>query len=116
MSAALKVVGAIGVALLIAAATATAQTPETLRIRGQIESIDGPMLTIKARNGNVMNVKLADNPRITAMIKASLADIKPGAFIGVTAMPQPDGSQKAVEIQIRALREVLRRGTPRGRA
>lgn len=100
MSAALKVVGAVAVALLVAAATATAQAPQTLRIRGQIEAMDGPMLTIKARDGSVMNVKLADNPRITAMLKASLADIKPGAFIGVTAMPQPDGSQKAIGLHI----------------
>ena len=61
MSAALKVVGAVAVALLVAAATATAQAPQTLRIRGQIEAMDGPMLTIKARDGSVMNVKLADN-------------------------------------------------------
>ena len=34
------------------------------------------------------------------MVKASLADIKQGAFIGVTAMPQPDGSQKAIGLHI----------------
>ena len=45
-------------------------------------------------------VKLADNPRITAMVKATLADIKLGSFIGVTAMPQPDGSQKAIGLHI----------------
>jgi hypothetical protein len=47
-----------------------------------------------------MTVKLADNPRITAMVKATLADIKVGTFIGVTAMPQPDGSQKAIGLHI----------------
>lgn len=87
-------------ALLFAASMATAQQPQPLRIRGEIQAVDGPMLTIKARDGNVMKVKLADNPRITAMVKASLADIKPGTFIGVTAMPQPDGSQKAIGLHI----------------
>jgi len=56
--------------------------------------------TIKARDGAEMKVKLADNPRIMAMVKASLADIKPNSYIGVTALPQPDGSQKAIAIHI----------------
>jgi hypothetical protein len=34
------------------------------------------------------------------MVKASIADIKEGTFIGVTAMPQPDGSQKAIGLHI----------------
>ena len=34
------------------------------------------------------------------MVKASLADIKEGSFIGVSAMPQPDGVQKAYAIHI----------------
>jgi len=84
---------------LVLATSAFAQTPPT-RIRGQIEKVDGSMLTIKARDGSMMNVKLADNARITAMVKASPADIKPGSFIGVTAMPQEDGSQKAIGLHI----------------
>jgi len=95
-----KPIIAAAFALLFAASMATAQQPQPLRIRGEIQAVDGSMLTIKARDGNVMKVKLADNPRITAMVKASLADIKPGMFIGVTAMPQPDGSQKAIGLHI----------------
>ena len=45
-------------------------------------------------------MKLAEPPRIAAMEKASLADIKEGSFIGVSAMPQPDGTQKAYAIHI----------------
>ena len=85
---------------LIAASTAWAQQPPTTRIRGEIEKVDGNMLTVKARDGAEMKVKLADNPRIMAMVKASLADIKPNSYIGVTALPQPDGSQKAIAIHI----------------
>jgi hypothetical protein len=48
----------------------------------------------------MLTVKLADKARVTAMVKASLADIKVGTFVGVTAMPQPDGSQKAVGLHI----------------
>ena len=59
------------------------------------------MLTIKSRDGQTTyHVKLADNVSIRGIIKASLADIKQNSFIGVTGMPQADGSQKAVEIHI----------------
>jgi hypothetical protein len=38
--------------------------------------------------------------RVMSFVKASLADIKPNSYIGVTADPQPDGSQKAIAIHI----------------
>jgi hypothetical protein len=78
-----------------------AQQPQpTVRIRGQIEKTDGTLLQIKARNGEEMQVRLVDPARVMALVKASLADIKVGTFIGVTAMPQADGTQKAVAIHI----------------
>jgi hypothetical protein len=95
-----KIAVVTGFALFFAASIGAAQQPQTVRIRGEIQAVDGPMLTVKARNGDIMKVKLADNARITAMVKASLADIKQGTFIGVTAMPQPDGSQKAIGLHI----------------
>jgi hypothetical protein len=45
-------------------------------------------------------VKLADNGTVLGIVKASLSDVKQGGFVGITAMPQPDGTQKAVEIHI----------------
>jgi hypothetical protein len=103
-----RTIGAAAVALLISASFAAAQQmapaggspPPPARVRGTIEKIDGSNLTIKARDGSSVSVKLADNPRITAMVKAALSDIKDGTFIGVTGMPQPDGSQKAIGIHI----------------
>ena len=52
------------------------------------------------RSGENVTVKLAEPPRIAAMEKASLAEIKEGSFIGVSAMPEPDGTQKAYAIHI----------------
>jgi len=99
-----RTVGASATALLFAVSFAAAQAPQggapRVRIRGTIEKVDGSNLTVKARDGSTVNIKLADNARITAMVKASLDDIKAGTFIGVTAMPQPDGSQKAIGIHI----------------
>jgi hypothetical protein len=84
---------------LLFATTGFAQTPPT-RIRGEIEKVDGGIVTVKARDGSMMNVKLADNARIMAFVKASPADIKPNSYIGVTAMPEPDGTQKAIAVHI----------------
>jgi hypothetical protein len=95
----------LGVALLfalmmIASGGYAQQPPPTVRIRGEIEKVDGPLLEIKSRSGETMQVKLIDPGRVLALVKASLADIKTGTFIGVTAMPQADGTQKAVAIHI----------------
>jgi uncharacterized protein Veg len=79
---------------------AFAQQPQPLRIRGTIESVDGAMLTIKARNGDVDKVKLADNAMVIGITKTTLSDVKPGSYIGVTGQPQADGSQKAIAIHI----------------
>jgi Domain of unknown function (DUF5666) len=94
---------AAGLALVLAG-TALAQqpaaSPPPVRVRGQIEQVDGNTLTVKARDGAALTIKLADNARVMAFVKASLTDIKPNSYIGVTAEPQPDGSQKAVAIHI----------------
>lgn len=94
----LKMVGAGAFALLLTASVASAQTP--VRVRGTIDNVDGQTLWVKTRDGAMTKVKLADGARVLTLNKMSLADVKPGAFIGITAMPQADGSQKAVEIHI----------------
>jgi len=84
---------------LITASTAWAQ-PSPGRIRGQIEKADGGMLSVKTRDGGMLNVKLADDARVSALVKASLSDIKQDTFIGIAGMPQPDGSIKAFSVHI----------------
>jgi hypothetical protein len=90
------VLAAAGV--LILASGAAAQ--DTVRVRGTIERVDGPVYVVKTRDGSELKVTLADDAVAVAIVKASLSDIKVGTFVGVTGMPQPDGSQKAVEIHI----------------
>jgi hypothetical protein len=79
---------------------AAAQAPDMVRVRGTIESVNGQTLNVKGRDGAPITVKLADDVRVLAVDKKSLADVKQGVFVGITAMPQPDGTQKAVEIHI----------------
>ena len=93
----------LALATLVAATLSTAvmaQQPQNVRIRGTIEKLDGNDVLIKARDNQTIKVKLADNVRVFAFVKASLEDIKPNSYIGVTAMPQPDGSQRAIAIHI----------------
>ena len=87
-------------ASILAAFGSAAGAQETVRVRGAIERLDGPVYVVKARDGGELKVTLMDNGIVVAIVKASLADIKPGMFVGSTGMPQPDGSQKAIEVHI----------------
>jgi Domain of unknown function (DUF5666) len=91
---------ALGALAMIVSGTATALAQDTVRVRGTIERVDGSVYAIKARDGAELKVSLADNPQIAGVAKASLSDIKQGSFVGVTAMPQADGSQSALEVHI----------------
>jgi hypothetical protein len=95
-----RVIIASAFALLFTASAAMTQAPATVRVRGTINSVDGKTLNVTTRDGAALKVKLADNVVVVAVAKASLADVKQGGFVGITAMPQPDGTQKAVEIHI----------------
>ena len=112
----IRLAAAVAGLTIAVASAAWAQQPQPVRVRGTIEKVDGNTLTVKVRDGGTATVKLADNPRITAMVKAQLSDIKQGSFIGVTAMPQPDGSQKAIGLHIfmDAQRGVVPTGFSRG--
>jgi len=94
-----RALGAVGLALAFTASVAFAQDAP-VRVRGTIEKVDGQTLSIKARDGTAVTVKLADNVTVVAIVKAALADIKPDNFVGVTALPQTDGSWRAVEVHI----------------
>jgi hypothetical protein len=93
-------VGASAFAVLFAASMAWAQAPDMVRVRATIESVDGSMITAKSRDGAEMKIKLADNAPVNEVTKIPLSDIKQNSFIAVTAVPQPDGSQKATAIII----------------
>jgi hypothetical protein len=79
---------------------ASAQQPQTVRIRGTIEAVDGPTLMIKSRDGTDMKVRMTDNVAVFAVVKTELSEIKPGSYIGVSALPEPDGTQKALAVHI----------------
>ncbi|MEA2830773.1 MAG: hypothetical protein QOF22_1521, partial [Bradyrhizobium sp.] len=79
---------------------AWAQQPPAVRIRGTIETVDGATLMIKSRDGTDMKVRMTDNVAVFGVAKTAMAEIKPGSYIGVSAMPEPDGTQKALAVHI----------------
>ena len=87
------------VALLFGFQAAKAQEAP-VRIRGTVERVDGDVYIVKSRAGDELRMKLAENAKVVALIKATLADIKQGSYIGVSGLPQPDGTQKALEVHI----------------
>jgi hypothetical protein len=86
--------------VLATSSFALAQQPPTARIRGTIESVDGATLMIKSREGADLKVRVADNATVFGVVKTALSEIKEGSYIGVTGMPEPDGTQKAVAVHI----------------
>jgi hypothetical protein len=96
-------ISALLASLVVVAGVVTAawaQQPPTVRIRGTIEAVDGAMLSIKSREGTDMKVRVTDNVAVFGVAKAELSEIKVGSYIGVTAMPEPDGTQKAVAVHL----------------
>src|SRR6266851_4982027 len=89
------------IAAVVIAAVSTAVLAQTpTRIRGTVEQVDGNTLTIKARSGEVMKVKVPDNVVVVGITKASIADISSGKFIGTTTVGQRDGALVALEVHI----------------
>jgi hypothetical protein len=88
---------AVGAALV--ASTVWAQDA-MVRVRGTIEKVEGGIYFIKSREGAELKLKLAAGGGVSAIVPAKLADIKPGQYIGVAALPMADGSQKALEVHL----------------
>ena len=80
---------------------ASAQTPApTQRIRGDVLSVDGVNLQVRSREGEKLTIRLAENYTVTAVVKIDASAIKPGNFVGIASMPQPDGTLRSLEVLI----------------
>jgi hypothetical protein len=95
----LKILGFVGVAVASLSLSLPASA-QASRIRGEITSVDGLNLTVKTRAGTDVVVHLVNGANVATVVKAAMSDIKPDSFVGAAAMPQPDGTLKALEIHI----------------
>jgi hypothetical protein len=79
---------------------ADAQPAQTVRLRGTVENVNGNALTLKGTDGAAISLTLTNDAMVVAVVKASMGDIKENTFLGSAAMPQTDGTQKALEVHI----------------
>ncbi|WP_022722697.1 hypothetical protein, partial [Rhodopseudomonas sp. B29] len=88
-------------ALIVPLSSALAQQPPTpTKVRGEIERVDGDHLTVKSRGGQDVQVQMQPDVRVAGIAPISLSEVKPGAFIGATTVPGPNGASDAVEIHV----------------
>jgi hypothetical protein len=93
-------VASLTVVFSVLGSLAWAQQSPTMRIRGTIETVDGSLLTIKSRDGTELKVRVTDNVAVFGVAKTTMSEIKQGSYIGVSAMPEPDGTQRALAVHI----------------
>ncbi len=91
---------AAGLMLGATALPALAQGTTPTRIRGTIEAVTGNMLTVRARTGDSVTIKLNDPLTVQAVGKVDLATIGEHSYVGVTTRPGPNGSLIAVEVHV----------------
>jgi len=80
-------------------ATSFAQ-PATRRIRGEITGIDGLALHVRTRLGENVTIALDEKYGVNGVVKTDVAMIKPGTYVGTATLPQPDGTQRALEVLV----------------
>jgi hypothetical protein len=93
-------VASLTVVFSVLGSLAWAQQSPTMRIRGTIETVDGSLLTIKSRDGTELKVRVTDNVAVFGVAKTAMSEVKQGSYIGVSAMPEPDGTQRALAVHI----------------
>ncbi|MDE5464354.1 hypothetical protein [Bradyrhizobium sp. CSS354] len=76
------------------------RAPVPTSVRGTIESVNGDTMQVKARGGEDVKLHIASDVNVSGITRISLADIKPGSFVGATTVPGPDGGANAVEVHV----------------
>jgi hypothetical protein len=95
-----RLVTVAALALAVAIIAIASAQEQTVRVRGTIDGTDGQTMSVTARDGTKLAIKIADSATVAGVIKASMADIKAGSYVGIAGMPQEDGSQRALEVLI----------------
>ncbi len=81
-------------------AACPSRAAETVHVRGAVASLDGSRLMVKTREGPTEGLALKPGWKVTGVATASLADIKPGDFVGIASLPRAAGGDGAVEVLI----------------
>jgi hypothetical protein len=87
---------------IISASAQNSVQDKPVRVVGTVESFDGQVLAVKSSKLGEVKINLTADATVFGVAKATLADVKLGSYIGVGAMPQPDGSQRAIQVTVLA--------------
>jgi hypothetical protein len=88
------------VALLLEGSEMANAQPVSSRVRGTIESVNGQILIVKARDGTNVVMRMAGNVRLTGVVPISRDEVKTGTYIGVTSVRAEDGTDQATEVHV----------------
>lgn len=87
-------------AALTLAGAADAQAPTRMWVRGTITGLDGDVLSVKSREGKDLKIKLSPKFGVRYAKGLTLADIKPGDFVGPASRKRADGTLEAISLQV----------------
>jgi hypothetical protein len=73
---------------------------QRVRVRGSVIELKGQTLSVKTREGPSVDVALGDGWGVSGLQRASMADIKPGDFVGIASLPREAGGDGALEVLI----------------
>jgi hypothetical protein len=99
----MRSLGAAAAVLIVTSSLAVAQAPPAnppVRVRATVEKVDGNKVMVKLNNGENAMIVMPDNARVLGVEKAALGDVKVGNYVGISSMPQADGTQKAIHVHI----------------
>jgi hypothetical protein len=82
-------------ALALACNAADAQT--NMRVRGTVTAFDGKVVSVKSRDGKDLKLQLPENGVVVSAKAITLAELKPGDYVGVTSI-RKDGVLTAREV------------------
>jgi hypothetical protein len=96
-----KFYSAAAAAVLLAMTTGGgARAADVVRTRGTVVSLDGAKLVVHPKEGADVTINLAEKFAVLAVIKSSMAEIKPGVFIGTATMTKPDSTLRSMEVVV----------------
>jgi hypothetical protein len=93
-------VSSLLVSALMIATPAQAEDAKPTRVRGAITAVDGNLLTMHSNRGEDLQINLTKDTQVRGVTLAQVSEIKPGSYIGSAAVPQPDGTLKALEVHV----------------
>jgi hypothetical protein len=95
-------VSAFALVALFTAGLALAEDAPGMRIgvRGEITGVSPDVLKVHVNTGENVVIKLSPDTKVRAVTLANIEDIKPGSYIGSAAVPQEDGTLKALEVHV----------------